>query len=108
MPDVMKRCPHCAEEIRAEAIKCRFCGGILGGTVLSRAWYRSRRDRKVAGVCGGLAEEFGVSVTILRLAFVLSMLLGGGVGLIVYVVLWVVMPLKPDERGVPATTPPPA
>jgi len=102
-----KQCPYCAEEIRAEAIKCRFCGGTLGGTVLSRAWYRSRRDRKLAGVCGGLAEEFGVSVTILRLAFVLSMLLGGGVGLIVYVVLWVVMPLKPDDGGgVPATTPP--
>lgn len=107
MPDT-KPCPYCAEEIRAEAIKCRWCGGVLGPTVLSRAWYRSRRDKKIAGVCAGLADEFGVSVTILRLAFVLSMLLGGGVGLIVYCVLWVVMPLKPDERAPVAFTPPPA
>ncbi len=96
MPDT-KPCPYCAEEIRAEAIKCRWCGGTLGGTVLSRAWQRSRRGKKIAGVCAGLADEFGVSVTILRLAFVLSMLIGGGVGLIVYVVLWVVMPLRPDD-----------
>ena len=97
MPDT-KRCPYCAEEIRAEAVKCRWCGGLLGGNVLSRAWYRSRRDKKIAGVCAGLAEEFGVSVTLIRLAFVLATLIGGP-GIVLYLVLWVVMPMAPEPTG---------
>jgi phage shock protein PspC (stress-responsive transcriptional regulator) len=40
----------------------------------------------------GLAREFDVPVTVLRLAFVLGTLMGGGIGIIVYLVLWVVMP----------------
>jgi phage shock protein PspC (stress-responsive transcriptional regulator) len=98
MPDgPTKLCPYCAEEIRVEALKCRFCGSFLDGSVLSRSWYRTRRGRRIAGVCAGLAEEFGVSVTILRLAFLLGTLIGGGIGLVVYVVLWIVMPLRSEE-----------
>jgi len=92
-----RRCPYCAEEIRAEAVKCRYCGSFLDGSLLSRTWHRSRRGRRIAGVCAGLADEFGISVTVLRLSFLLGTLLGGGIGLVVYVVLWVVMPVRPDS-----------
>ncbi|TMA47003.1 MAG: PspC domain-containing protein, partial [Deltaproteobacteria bacterium] len=73
MPEVAsKHCPYCAEEIRAEAVKCRYCGSFLEpGNPLTRTWYRSREGKMIAGVCTGLAEQFGISVTILRLAFVL-------------------------------------
>ena len=53
----------------------------------------------IAGVCAGLAEQFGISVTALRLAAVLLTLLGAGWGLIVYVVLWVIMPYRDRDQG---------
>ena len=91
----MKRCPWCAEEIRQEAIKCRYCGSLLERGALARSltetWIRPTFGRRLAGVCAGLAEQFGVSVTLLRLAFVLGTLFTG-VFLLVYVLLWILMP----------------
>ena len=55
--------------------------------------YRSNDDKTIAGVCGGLGEHFGIDPTILRVAFVLITIFGGS-GVIIYLVLWLVIPAK--------------
>lgn len=94
----MKQCTYCAEDIQDQAVKCRYCGSLLDGSALTRTWYRLRHGKMIAGVCAGLAEQFGISVTALRLAAVLLTLLGAGWGLVVYVVLWVIMPYRDRDR----------
>lgn len=54
--------------------------------------HRSRRNRVLAGVCGGLAEFFGISAFWIRLAMLIAFIPGGVPGVFVYLVLWFVMP----------------
>jgi phage shock protein PspC (stress-responsive transcriptional regulator) len=63
---------------------------------------RSTQDRRIAGVCGGLAEYFGVDATAVRVAVVILAIYPGAVifGVIAYVVAWVIVPTD--------TTPQPA
>ena len=52
---------------------------------------RSRTDRSIAGVCGGLAKHFGIDSTILRIVM-LCLILFGGMSLWVYIVMWLLIP----------------
>ena len=58
--------------------------------------YRSSKDRRVAGVCGGLAEYFKIDTTLVRLLFVVGTILGGP-GLVVYIICLIFMPLEPEQ-----------
>jgi phage shock protein C len=59
-----------------------------------RGLARPRRGKVIAGVCAGLAHRFGLSPTLVRVLFVLSIVLPGPQFLI-YVVLWIMMPKEP-------------
>ncbi len=60
-----------------------------------RKLYLSNTNRKIAGVCGGIGEFFGIDSTLVRLAFLLAFLFGGS-GLIVYLVFWAIVPRSPE------------
>lgn len=53
---------------------------------------RSRHNRIVAGVCGGLAEFFGISSFWFRLAMLIALLPGGVPGVLIYLLLWIIIP----------------
>ena len=57
-----------------------------------RALRRSKRNRIVAGVCGGLAEFFGISSFWFRLALIIAFIPGGVPGLLIYLILWMIIP----------------
>jgi len=57
--------------------------------------YRSRKERLLAGVAGGLSEYFNIDPTIVRLLFVF-VVLWGGIGVLAYIVMWIVVPNEPE------------
>lgn len=64
---------------------------------ITRVWRRSSANRMISGVCGGLAEIFGIDVSLLRAGWVLFFLIGGAGGLL-YLALWGILPDQAGER----------
>ncbi len=63
---------------------------------MNKKLYRSAKDKKFGGVCGGIAEYLEIDSTVIRLAWVLFTLLGGA-GLMAYIIALLVMPNPPVE-----------
>lgn len=61
---------------------------------MAKKLYRSKKDRKIAGVCGGLGEYFDIDPTIIRLIW-LAMLFAVGSGVLAYIIGWIIVPEKP-------------
>ena len=57
--------------------------------------YLSATDKKIGGVCGGLGEYFDKDPTFFRISFVLVILFSFGLGIIVYLLMWLIIPKKP-------------
>ena len=63
----------------------------------SKKLYKSRSDKKMAGVCGGLARYFGISSTVIRLLFIITFFAGSGTSLLVYIALAFALDKEPPE-----------
>jgi phage shock protein PspC (stress-responsive transcriptional regulator) len=108
-------CPNCKKEIVDGSNFCYSCGARLGvggpaqGPAVAppaKRLMRSSRDKKVGGVCAGVADYFDLDPTIVRVVWLLAIFLGG-TGFLLYLVLWIVLPLAPSVTPVvvvPTTT----
>ena len=76
-------------------MKSYYFGGIHMTNVRA-SLRRSRRNRVVAGVCGGLAEFYGISAFWFRLAFLIALIPGGVPGIGAYLIFWIVVPKASD------------
>lgn len=98
-------CVQCRRELGDEGTYCPFCGARQqsGGT---RRLTRSVTERKIAGVCGGIAEYLNIDPVIVRLIWVILSIVPGALfgGLIAYLVAWLLIP----EPGVTSSRPSPS
>lgn len=104
-------CKNCGNSMSDDARFCSVCGTQAGAQQASQPYPRSgaatrlirpRTGRMVAGVCQGLANSYFWDVTWVRVITVLLTIFGGGLGLVAYVVFWIVMPEEP--LALPQTT----
>ncbi len=64
-----------------------------------RRLYRSLNHKMLAGICGGLAEYFAADPTVVRLLYVAFIIMSGGLGLLAYLVAWMIIPLDRTQQG---------
>ncbi|GMU23235.1 MAG: PspC family transcriptional regulator [Phycisphaerae bacterium] len=70
--------------------------------VPQRLLRRSSENRMIAGVCGGLAEYFGMDPVLMRVLYVVGSIISAAFpGLLVYIVLWIIIPERGNDEGWP-------
>jgi phage shock protein C len=91
-------CTDCGHQMQSTDVYCAECGHKTGTQSSQTSSQRPRprlkrsmTDKKIAGVCSGLARQYDWDVTLVRLAFLLGIVFHG-VGLLVYVLAWITMP----------------
>jgi phage shock protein C len=107
-------CANCQKEIADGSKFCYNCGAqqTVGGAVpgaspaytASKRLMRSSTDKKIGGVCGGLAEYFDMDPTLVRVIWLLAIFFAG-TGFLVYIILWVVLPVAPAAAVYSVPTP---
>lgn len=64
---------------------------------LSSKLYRSRKERMIAGVCGGIGVCFGIDPTIIRLLWVLTIFISWGASVLIYFLAVIIIPEEPSD-----------
>jgi len=99
-------CTQCGLQLRDDDCFCSRCGartGIGYATYQPRPLMLDKRNKKIAGVCAGIARYCGEDVTLIRVIF-LALAFTTGIGFIGYLAAWIIVP---SDYGYPAPVPQP-
>jgi phage shock protein C len=102
-------CNACGKTIAEDGRFCSNCGSVVGIAPTPNKLTRSRAgsDRKIAGVCAGLAQYFDLDVTLVRiLCIFLTLATGVCPGIVTYVLAWIMVPSEPELKPMLASQQP--
>ncbi|MGA7292624.1 MAG: PspC domain-containing protein [Terriglobales bacterium] len=89
-------CNACGTVIGDEGRYCSHCGNVVGTLPTPKKLMRSRTDRKIGGVCAGLAEYLELDVSLVRILwFFITLACGIVPGIVAYVLAWIIIPEQP-------------
>src|SRR5712672_2660249 len=100
-------CNACGKTIAEDVRFCSHCGSVVGIAPPPKRLSRSRSDKKIAGVCAGLAQYFDLDVTVVRiLCIFLTLATGVCPGIVTYLLAWILVPSEPDLKPLLASQQP--
>jgi phage shock protein C len=89
-------CNACGKSIAEDGRFCSYCGNVVGVPPTPKKLMRLRSDRKIAGVCSGLAHYLDLDVSLVRILwFFITLACGIVPGLVAYVLGWIIIPEEP-------------
>jgi phage shock protein C len=92
-------CNACGKAIAEDGHFCPYCGNVVGIPLTPKKVMRPRADRKIAGVCAGLAEYFDLDVSLVRiLCIFIALATGVCPGVVTYLLAWIIIPPDPELK----------